>query len=900
MRERGGPRPPRMARWLLQALLPELYREAVLGDAEEEFHRRVRAGRAARMWYWKQVVHVDVLRLRRQARTWSRHTRGRRIGMRDIVRTEVTQALRVFRRSPGFVSAVVLTLAVGIGGTTAIFTLVNGLLLQPLPGIAEPDRVVALESRQGGGAFGVATYVDLLDFRERTGERTGALADLAAFKPRIVDAAVEGSPQPLTALMVTASYFAVVGVQPALGRFFTQEADQGPGAHSLAVLSWGLWQRGFAADPQVLDREIVINGRPYRIVGVTPRGFRGTQRVDTPDVFVPISMQPELMPASGYLLDRRSWGGVYGLARLADGATLAAAVSEVDRMAALLAREFPATNEGREYRAISLRQAALPGDTSTAVTRMLALLAAVVVTLWLVVCLNVSNLLLARSMRRREEMAVRAALGAGRARLGAHILLEFLAIAVVAGVAGAGVARILARAVARLPVPIHLDVSLDVTSVLFTAVLALLSAVLCALLPALVLSHTSPAAASGGHPVGRISTRIPSRVLVVAQVAVSVVLLVATVLFTRSLANLSSADVGFDSANLMTARVDPGLQGYDAPQLAVYFRRLSEAATSIPGVEAVALADGLPSTSNFGRDSWFLQNADEPERGSSLFLSVVSANYFATLGVPVAEGRGFTASDGPDEPLVVVINEAAARLVTARTGRPALGQRMSPQGPEGPFLEIVGIVGDSRTGRETEAAPFVYGSHGQVLPLGLGGQRMVVMLKTSVPAESVAADFLRVAAAVDPRVSVMNPITMERFLDDLLAADRLIVVVLGLSSLLAAFLVAVGVYGLLAYLVGQRTREFGIRIALGARAAGLGGLVVREALVLAGFGLLLGMAGALAATRLVREQLFAVSASDPGSLVAGALLIVGVTVLAAYVPARRAARADPVAAMRAE
>lgn len=890
-------RPPALARWLLEYLTPPEYQDVVLSDADEEFERRLDEGRGARLWYWKQALHPDVWRLRKEGWVQPTISKRRGAGMGDLLRVELGQALRVFRRSPGFVVAVVATLAVGIGGTTTIFSLINGLLLRPMPGIVDAHHLVVLEASEGGGAFGVSSFADYQDLAERS----RSLSALAAFKPRSVDADAGKSTESFGALMVTSSYFDVVGVRPRLGRFFSPDVDTGPSAHPEAVLTASLWSRRFGNDPEVVGQTILLNGRPYAIIGVAPPGFVGTQLVDVPDVFVPMTMQPDLMPASGYLLDRRGWSGITQVGRLAEGATVDGANDEIAALGGQLAVEYPNTNSQREYHAVSFRDGAMPGRTKGAVMQMSVLLVAIVTALWMVVCLNVSNLLLARSLRQRSELAIRAALGASRTRIAGKILLEFLTIALVAGVVGMGLAQALSVGLATLPLPILFDAGLDATTVAFAGALAVLSALGCAFVPCVMLSATNPGEANGSSRRGADGgKRWSSRALVVGQVSVSVVLLFGTGLFARSFANLTLADPGFDASNVATAQFDPGLQGYDSEQIVDYYQRLTTALSDVPGVAAVTMANGLPSTSNFGSDSWFLQNAREPEQSSSLFLSVVSSNYFATMDIPVVSGRGFSEIDTADQPPVVVVNAATARLVESRSGSPTLGQRISPSGPGGPFLEIVGIVGDSRTGRTAQAAPFVYGMHDQVLPLGFGGQRMVVMLKTTAAPESVSGELRRVAREVDPSVAASNVITMERFLADLLVADRLIVTALSLSSFLAALLVAVGVYGLLACVVGQRTREFGIRLALGARAATLRGIVVKEALGLAVIGLLIGVVGALAGVRLVQDQLFEVRASDPASLLFGGAVVVFVTLAAAYAPARRAMRADPMVAIRAD
>ena len=890
-------RPPRLARWILQALCPDEFEAEVVEDADEEFERRLREGGFARIWYWRQALHPDVWRLRREVKAEVAVWPGRRSSMSDWVRVELRQAFRVFRRSPGFVATVVATLAVGIGGTTAIFALVNGLLLRPVPGVMDPHQLAAVQASQGGGAFGVSSFADYEDFAERT----RSLSSVAAFKYRTVDADAGAATEPIGGLLVTSSYFDVVGVRPLLGRFFGAEVDVGPSAHAEVVLTAGLWRRWFAEDPDVVGTTIVLNGRRYTIIGVAPTGFAGTQRVDVPDLFVPMTMQPDLMPSSGYLLDRRGWGGIQQVGRIADGFNLEAVNAEIESLGAGLAVEYPNTNGDRAYRAVSFREGAMPGQTKGLAVQMSLLLGAVVVALWMVVCLNVSNLLLARSMRRRGELAIRAALGAGRARIGATVLLESLAIAVVAGAVGMAVARGLSAAIEQLPLPILFDARLSLSTVAFAGALAVASAMLCALVPSVVMSATDPKETSGHQRQAQSGTRKWfSRALVVAQVSVSVVLLFGTGLFAQSFMNLTSADPGFDASRIATAEFNPSLQGYEPAQMEDYYRRLYAAVSAMPGVESVAVADGLPSAANFGSDSWFLQNDRDPDQSVSLSLSVVSPNYFGALGVPVVAGRGFSSNDSPDQPPVTIVNEATARLVERRTGSDAVGQRMSAQGPDGPFLEIVGVVGDSRTGRAESAAPFVYGSYEQVLPLGIGGGRMVVMARTEGPPEPLLAELRRVGQAVDPSVAASNVVTMERFLADLLVADRLIVTALGISSLLAALLVAIGVYGLLAYLVGQRSREFGIRLALGAHRGTLSGIVVWEALSLALMGLALGGLASLGAARVIQSQLFGVTASNPVTLIAGGALMVAVTLAASYGPTRRAMRVDPLVAIRAE
>ena len=477
--------------------------------------------------------------------------------MRDVFLVELRQALRVFRRSPGFVAAVLLTLSIGIGGTTSIFSLVNGLLLRPLPGIQEANRLVAVRSGRAGGALGVASYMDFLDFKERS----RSFESLAAFKPRQVDASLTGATESLGATMVTSSYFDVLKVRPHLGRYFSPDVDQGPGAHPETVLTYGLWSRWFAGDPAVVGRDIVVNGQAYSVIGVTPRGFRGTSMFDVPDLFVPMTMQPNLMPDSGLLLDRRGWGGVSIVGRLAEGVSQAAAATEIESIGQQLAIEYPSTNDSRRSAVVGFREAAMPGGARGQIVQLSVPLLSIVAGLWLVVCLNVASLFLARSMKRRREFAIRIAMGAGRARVTGQLVFEFMPIALAAGALGLVLARAVAIGVATLPIPILFEVTLDMRTVLFAQGVALVSGLLCAVVPAMVMSGTDPrTAVSTSSSMGRRRDRWPSRVLIVGQVVLSMIMLFTTGLFIRTFSNLNSADPGFDSENLLTAQFDPALQ----------------------------------------------------------------------------------------------------------------------------------------------------------------------------------------------------------------------------------------------------------------------------------------------------------------------------------------------------
>ncbi len=815
--------------------------------------------------------------------------------MRDWVWVDFKQALRVFARSPGYAASVVLSLAAGIGGATSIFALVSGLLLRPLPGIVDQDRLVAVMTSESGGSFGVSAYMDFLDFRDGS----NSLESLSAFKPRIADVSTDGAPEAVPAAMVSANYFATLGVRPLVGRFFEGDADVEPGTPAEAVITHGYWQRTLGGSLSVLGRTMQINGRAFQLIGVTPPDFQGTTLSEKPQLFVPISMQPVLMPESGYLLDRRGWGGIFIVARLAPGVSRPAALEEIQVLGERLANQYPDTNGRRAYDVVPVQDAVVPGVPRHQLALAGGLLLAVVGVLWLVVCLNVANLFMVRALRRRQELAVRQALGAGRRRVASTLVMEFMILAVAAGTTGVFLARGISGVVARVPSPIDLNVGLDLSTAAFAGLVTLASGVICALLPALSPAVTGKAAESISTALRPLPRRWPNRILVVGQVALSVILLFGTGLFVQTLVNLTSTGPGFDPRGILTAEFHPGLQGYETAQVGDFYDRLTARISGLPGVDGVALADALPAVGALGSDTWFVEGAEDPERPSSLSFSTVSANFFETIGVPVLDGRGFAADDVPGQPPVLIINEAAARLIEARTGRSALAAALALSGPEGPFLEVVGVVGDTRAGRGAGASPTLYGLHPQVLALGFGGARMTMIVRATVPPASLTDQIREVAAEVDPNVAASNLLTMEEALDQVFGPDRMAVTVLGASSALALLLVALGLYGLLSMLVAQRTRDFGIRVALGAGRGKLTEIVLREALLLSATGLALGTVAGPLLLRLASTFLVGVSPSDPASVLLGSGVVLAVALLAAWVPARRAMNSDPLEAMRA-
>ncbi|MFQ5742163.1 MAG: ABC transporter permease [Acidobacteriota bacterium] len=816
----------------------------------------------------------------------------------DRLLQDLRYGLRMLANNPGFTAVAVITLALGIGANTSIFSLVNALLLRPLPRIQEPDRLVAIYTTHDGRYTGVSSYMDYLDFRQRN----EVFEDLAVYKPLLMDLSSEDLTERVQGMIVSASYFSVLGVQPARGRFFLPEEDRTPGTEAVAVLGYGLWQLRFGADPGIVGRSVVLNGRAFTVVGVAPEGFRGTDLEEVPEIFAPMMMQPHFMPAYGNLLERRGWGGILIVGRLRQQATLSQARANLATLSAWLKQEYPRTTEHREYSLVPFTQAAVSPEARADVVRLSWLLLGVVGMVLLIACVNVANLLLARSSRRRREIAVRQAIGAARGRLVRQLLLESVTLSLFGGAAGLLLGVWSNRFLRALPLPFHLDLSLDLRILAFTFLLSLLTGVLFGVAPALEAtrahpaSHLRAAVADGGRAQGRRW----GNVLVVAQVALSLLLLIAAGLFARTLINLGTIELGFDAKNVLVATLDPALQGYEGTEVLDFYQRLMDRIDSLPGVGAASLVSNLPGPGNDDVTSIAVEGYD-PGPGNSLSISfnLVGVNYFRTMGIPILRGRAFSDRDDRNAPQVAVINETAARAFRQSTGRDELGARVSSEGPEGPFVEVIGIAADSKTGNlRADPVPLIYLLQRQ---LAMGNwSRMTLLVRTGGDPLGLLPSVRAAVEAIDPNIPVFNVGTLEAHLAITLVQERLSATLLVISALLALLLAAVGLYGVLSYSVSQRTRELGLRMALGAHAGDLLKSVVWQGMMLVASGVLIGLLAAFAAARLLSSFLFGVTGTDPLTYLGVSALLAAVSLLASYLPARRATRVDPMIALRSE
>jgi len=807
-------------------------------------------------------------------------------------------ALRQLRRSPGFALVAFSTIALGIGLTTSVFSFVNALLFSPLPGVAAPDELTVVYTDEGGGP-GVSSYMDYVDFREGL----PAFSRLAAFKPRDADVATPDGTVRVRALMVSENYFRTLGVMPEAGRFFLPDEDARPDAVAVAVLSDAFADASFGDAAASVGQTISLNRRAFTIVGVVGGGFRGTNLADAPDVFVPMAMQPHLMPSSGLLLNRRGWGGIDIVGRLAPGVDRRRAESELAVVGERLRTAYPGTNGERTYRLASFRDATMPVGVRPRIARLGGLLIGLVLLVLVVACVNVANLLLARSGARRREMAVRRTLGAGRARLVRQLLTESVLLAGLGGAAGLAIANWANALLGTIPLPFDVSFGIDANVLLFAVAATIFTGLAFGLAPAVGAARRKVVwglrdgdpRASGKRPLLRAGDA-----LVVAQVGLSVTVLVAAGLFGRTFLNLRLLDPGFDSARVLTARLDPSLQGYDGQRIRNYYDDVLEAVAALPGVDDVALSSRLPGPD---ADQVFvrIRGYESPEAGGvPIEFSMESTDFFATLGIPIRRGRGFAETDRPGDPPVLVISEAAARFITDRTGADALDAELSVEGPNGPFFGIAGIAADVRSGPPREApVPHLY-VHLDQVPPGDAFASLALLVRTAGDPAALAGSVRSAVAGVDPDVPLLSVRTLDAHLGDGRVQERLAATILAIGGVLTLILASLGLYGVLAGAVTRRTAEIGVRMALGAA----GGSVLRDVLArglsLTGLGVALGLVGAIAVGRALTAFLYGVSPIDVTTLALVVATLAAVALVASWAPARRATRIDPVRALRNE
>ncbi len=847
---------------------------------------------------------------RRQARVTFGGLDGHRETMRDgrgarwldDLGADVRYALRAMRRSPGYALAVALTLGVGIGVNGMVVGYVNAILFRPIPA-REPDRLVALFQRDARtGRIGELGYEDYLDYRERS----GAFADLAAMSGVPLNVAIPGTAGSVAGdmvwgEMVTENYFTVLGTTPAAGRFF-QAADAPQGANPFVVLSYDCWRRRFGADPDITGRVVRLNGTEFTVTGVAPRGFRGLRQFGFwPEMWVPIGMHAVIEPGSTDRLVGRGGGDLLVFGRMRPGADQTRTTAAAELFARQLAGAYPATNADLTAMLVPAGVGFdHPGYVKPAVlvlSSALGLFGSLVILA--IICANLANLQLARATARSRETAIRLSLGCSRGRLTRQLLVESAVLAL----PGCAIALALIQAngvaerylVPKLQFQVGLAASTDVRVLLFTAVVAVLAVGLFGLVPAIRASRADvvPPPASAGAASGR-----PSRLrrsLVVVQLALSVVLLVGGMLFVRSLAAARALDLGFDARDRALVSFNVGLQGYDERRGQTFYDQVLTQVRALPGVADAGLARPVPFDTYGQTSAWYVGDlANSRDGTTNIPTSVVSDGFVAALGLRLEDGRDFTPADSGGAPPVMIVGRSVATRLWP--GRNPLGQQVRSGGADGPLVTVVGVVGDARFAVIGD----VPGGH-LYLPVRQhyrGWQTLVVHTRGDPAA--VLPRLEQALASLDPALPVFGRTTLEEAVAGGLSTSRTAATIAGFFGALALLISSVGLYALVAGAVAERTREIGVRLALGSTPSGILRLMMREGARLGAVGLGIGLVGALGVARAMGGLLYGLSPGDPVTFVAVPLILGIVVLLATWLPARRAVRLDPVAALRSE
>ena len=818
---------------------------------------------------------------------------------------DVRFALRVLRRSPLFSGVAVLTLGVGIAGNTAIFSLMDALLLRPMPGVKAGGELAVFERWQEGQLLGDLGYPDYRDYRDRLKSFSGVAAEArtrASFSSG-------GASERVATALVSGNYFAVLGARAAAGRLLG-DADEREGGPAVAVIGYAFWRRTFGGDPRAVGSTIRLNGHTFMLVGVAQREFRGTSTQFQPDLWVPITLQPMAMPRlTPDTLQNRASGWLRIFARLAPGTTLARAQAETSAVAAQLAQAYPETNHTRMVALVP--GLGLDSDDRAEVRSLLGLLLGCVALLQLIACANVANLLLARSAARRREVAVRVALGAGRARLVRLFLTEGALLAAGAGLLGA----MLAPMVAQLAVAANqnaytmrgVEVQLDIRVLGFVLLLTLISGVLFALAPARRATSVDPTASlkDGSPGAGRTSSRVRGG-LIAAQTALSVVLLAGAGTGVATMRRALRANPVAQPENVLLASVDLDVQGYSSAKGLNFYDALLERARALPGVTSASLGSAIPPEEFFGRRAIFHPGeepalrefqADDFKFGLRVDDDTIAPGFFRTLGVPMLEGREFGAADRAGSPRAGIVNERLARRLWP--GGNAIGERIvAPDfsGPVRPPITIVGVVKDAAVrSLAGEATLQLY------LPLAQEySGRATLIVRGDAGTAGLGPALRAEAARLDPSVPLFAIEAMPQHIATSLWRQRLAAGLLGIFGALAVALAAMGIYGVAAHSVSQRTREIGIRMAIGARGEQISALVVRQGMAWVLAGAAVGLPAALLVTLAMKKGIPGALPYNPWVLGATLGLLGAVSLLASYLPARRAARVDPVVALRCE
>ena len=815
--------------------------------------------------------------------------------------------VRLLAKTPAFTVVAALSLALGIGANTTIFTLVNAVLLNPLP-VEDPSQLVSIwttdernQSNQAAFGFLQTSPMNFRDLRDKNEVFSGITGHVGV--PLNITGGT-GQPEQVFGELVTGNFFSVLGARPQIGRGFLADEDQTPGAKLVAVLGYGEWQKRYGGDPTIVGRTINLNGNSFTVVGVMPQGFKGTNAIGAPALWVPYMTYQQT--TNGFFRELAEPNNRRGLVfnmtgRLKPGVSVQQAEANLKTIARQLEQEYPNENQGRSVTLVPLAQATINPGFRDNIVKAGGVLMTIVGLVLLIACANVANLLLARAAARQKEIAVRLSLGAGRGRLIMQLLTEGTLLALLGGAAGLLLAYWAQGLLWSFRPPFlaadAIDLQPDMRVLLFTLAVSVATGMIFGLAPAIQASRPDlvvelkdkTSAPSGSNRLFSLRN-----VLVSAQVALSLVALIGAGLFLRSLQNAQQISPGFDAEHLAVLSFDLGAQGYTEERGRQFQQRVLERAAAVPGVQSASVASTVPLFAGGFARTVFLEGQDASDRraGRLVQISVVGSQYLETVGIPLLRGRTLTERDQPNTPNAVVINETMAKRFWP--DQDAIGRRFKFFGQDF-FNEVVGIAKDSKYNFiGEEETPFIYQATTQVYQ-----PQLSLFLKAAQP-QAVLGTVRGEVQQLDRNLPLTGVFTLHEIFDQALWAPRMAASLLATFAGLSLVLSVIGIYGVMAYSVSQRTRELGIRMALGASRGDVLRLVIFQGLRLTLMGVVIGLAASFAITRLVVSLLYSVSATDLVTFTVVPLLLSGAALAASYLPARRATRIDPMVALRYE
>lgn len=817
----------------------------------------------------------------------------------DALLQDLRYAIRQLGRSPGFTIVAALTLAVGIGANTALFSFADAVLARPLPEIGHPDQLVwfAPSELRGGPRALMLSYPDFLDYRDST----GVFATAAAVGHADFSISSSGEPVRVRGTLVSGDYFRLLEVHFALGRPFTADDDRADVTQPAVVISYHLWQERFNGAPGVIGTRMIVDGKPLTIVGVTPQRFNGEEHSERRDLWVPLSYAGTILPGFENFLKRRDTWWLSGIGRLANDVSVERASAAMATVAARLAREDSASHGGMTARVLPATGGLGPNDGND-IAPIAALAGTVTLLVLLIACANVSNLLLGRGVARRREIAVRLSIGAARGRIIRQLLTESVLLAALGSALGFLMAS-WANDVLGAMIPAPIDLTPNARVLWFTIAIATLTGIAFGLVPAFNATRADVTAAlkDAGISADRSRARL-QRGFVVAQISLSLVLLITAGMFLGGLYKASRVDMHFDATDrVLAASFDVGLQGYTPERASAFLDQLQARVSALPGVEAVSFTNQVPlGERHIGAEITIQGDREATQRfgeghGMEVYASTIRPDYFKAIGIPIGRGRDFTRDDRAGTEPVAIVSEDFAR--TAWPGGEAIGKRISTNGERGPYMTVVGVAREALTmGLAERVRPIVYAPQAQSPKT----TDLTLLVRRTSPAADLAVPLRKIVRELDRDLPLYAVQSLAQYRYDRGAESRMGTSLLSIFGSLALLLATIGVYAVMAFAVNQRTREIGVRVALGAARKQIIGLFVGEGVRLASIGLAIGLVLSVAVAKLLSSVFLGLSITDAFAFMAGAVVLAAAAVCAAWIPARRAARVDPMVALRSE